>query len=62
MKVIFRITKDMPTKDRLVYAERIRDAWNNTKDLNCLVCFGRDVEVFVVDDDSEPIIEVVDEG
>lgn len=59
MKVIFRITKDCPVSDRRALAERIRDVWNSTEDLGCMVCFGSDVEVYVVDSDSE--IEVEDE-
>lgn len=59
MKVIFRITKDSPIIDRRAFAERIRDVWNNTKDLGCMVCFGSDVEVYVVDSDSE--VEVRDD-
>ena len=59
MKVIFRIIKNMPVEDRRAYAERIRDVWNEMKDLDCMVCFGDDVEVYVVDNDSN--IEVNDD-
>jgi spore coat polysaccharide biosynthesis protein SpsF (cytidylyltransferase family) len=57
MKVIFRITKDCPIIDRRAFAERIRDVWNNTKDLDCMVCFGSDIEVYVVDNDAEVILD-----
>lgn len=60
MKVIFRITKDSPIIDRRAFAERIRDVWNNTKDLECMVCFGSDVEVYVVNSDSE--LEILTDG
>ena len=49
----------MPIEDRRAYAERIRDVWNDTKDLDCMVCFGDDVEVYVVDSDSD--VEVSDD-
>lgn len=59
MKVIFRVTKDMPDKaERVNFAKLIRNAWEETKDLGCMVCFGDDVEVYVVSSDSE--IEVED--
>lgn len=59
MKVIFRITKDLDKEDRIEYAKRIRDIWYNTKDLDCMVCLGSDVEVYVVNSDSE--LEIVGE-
>lgn len=63
MKVIFRIKiKDKSNAyEYMNYARRIRDLWNETKDLDCMV-IPEDVEVYVVDDDSEPIIEVVEDG
>ena len=62
MKVIFRIKiKDKSNAyEYMNCARRIRDMWNETKDLGCMV-IPEDVEVYVVDDDSEPIIEVVED-
>ena len=59
MKVIFRIIKDLDVEARLEYAKRIRDVWYDTKDLDCMVCLGSDVEVYVVNSDSE--LEIVGE-
>ena len=59
MKVIFRITKDMPKNDRINYARNIRNLWKETRDMDCMICFADDVEVYVVDSDAEP--EVVEE-
>ena len=64
MKVIFRIKTPRSDFDNsyeyMNYAVRLRDSWNETKDLGCMV-IPEDVEVYVVDDDSEPIIEVVED-
>lgn len=59
MKVIFRIIKDLDKEDRIEYAKRIRDIWYDTKDLDCMVCLGSDVEVYVINSDSE--LEIVGE-
>ena len=65
MKVIFRIKKPRSEFENnyeyMNYAVKIRDTWNEVRDLGCMVV-SEDVEVFVVDDDSEAIVEVIDEG
>ena len=65
MKVIFRIKKTRSEFENnyeyMNYAVKIRDTWNEVRDLGCMVV-SEDVEVFVVDDDSEAIVEVIDEG
>ena len=57
MKVIFRIVRDLPVAERVEFASRIKDVWDNSKDLDCMICFGDDIEVYTVDDNSTIEIE-----
>ena len=56
MKVIFKINKPMEDYTYFKLASRIRDLWDRTRDLDCMVV-PEEVEVYVVESDSEVEID-----
>ena len=51
MKVIFRINTDN-FRDYLERATRLKSAWEDSQDLECIIV-SKDIDVFVVESDSE---------